>query len=54
LPLAAGWIADITIPISWISIVLAFLLSFTVGITSGLIPANRAAKLDPTEALRYE
>jgi putative ABC transport system permease protein len=54
LPLAAGWIADIVIPISWISIVLAFMLSFTVGITSGLIPANRAAKLDPTEALRYE
>jgi len=54
MPLIGGWAAGINIPISWISIVLAFMLSFTVGITSGLIPANRAAKLDPTEALRYE
>ncbi|MBZ5499248.1 MAG: ABC transporter permease [Acidobacteriia bacterium] len=53
-PLLANWFTGFNIPISWISIVLAFLLSFTVGITSGLIPANRAAKLDPTEALRYE
>ncbi len=54
LPLVAGWIAGIVIPISWISIILASMLSFTVGIISGLIPANRAAKLHPTEALRYE
>jgi putative ABC transport system permease protein len=54
MPLIGGWAAGINIPISWISIMLAFMLSFTVGITSGLIPANRAAKLDPTEALRYE
>ncbi len=53
-PLIAEWLIGINIPISWISIALAFLLSFTVGITSGLIPANRAAKLEPTEALRYE
>ncbi len=54
LPLTAGWLAGLDIPISWISIVLAFLLSFVVGVTSGLVPANRAAKLNPTEALRYE
>jgi putative ABC transport system permease protein len=54
MPLIAGWAAGINIPISWISIVLAFMLSFTVGIISGLIPANRAARLEPTEALRYE
>jgi putative ABC transport system permease protein len=53
-PLAANWVTEFRIPISWISIVLAFFLSFIVGVTSGLIPANRAAKLHPTEALRYE
>jgi putative ABC transport system permease protein len=54
LPLVANRLTGFNIPISWISILLAFLLSFTVGITSGLVPANRAAKLNPTEALRYE
>jgi putative ABC transport system permease protein len=53
-PLVANWLTGFNVPISWISILLAFLLSFTVGITSGLVPANRAAKLNPTEALRYE
>jgi putative ABC transport system permease protein len=53
-PLAAKWISGIDIPISGISILLALGLSLTVGITFGILPANRAAKLNPTEALRYE
>ncbi len=53
-PLVADSLSGLNIPISYISILLAFLLSFTVGIISGLVPANRAAKLDPSEALRYE
>jgi putative ABC transport system permease protein len=32
----------------------ALLLSFTVGILSGVLPARRAAALDPIEALRAE
>ncbi len=42
------------IPISRTSIGLAFGLSLGIGVIFGLIPANRAAKLNPTEALRYE
>jgi len=53
-PLAAKWLAGFDIPISWFSIVLALGLALTVGVTFGLLPANRAARLNPTEALRYE
>jgi putative ABC transport system permease protein len=53
-PLLAKWITGFDIPISWISIVLAFGLSLIVGVTFGIVPANRAARLNPTEALHYE
>jgi putative ABC transport system permease protein len=53
-PLAAKWLTGLDIPISWISIIVAFMLSLITGVTFGIIPANRAAKLNPTEALRYE
>jgi len=55
MPLSVTLFVDgIHIPISTTSIVVAFAVSFLVGLVFGLLPANRAAKLNPTEALRYE
>jgi putative ABC transport system permease protein len=42
------------IPVSWISVAVAFVVSFGVGLIFGIIPASRASHLNPTEALRYE
>jgi putative ABC transport system permease protein len=44
----------ITIPISWVSVFLAFFVSTSTGLLFGYLPASRAAKLQPTESLRYE
>jgi putative ABC transport system permease protein len=46
--------AAIHLPISVTSILVAFGVSMAVGVIFGLLPANRASQLNPTEALRYE
>ncbi|HYO83331.1 MAG TPA: ABC transporter permease [Bryobacteraceae bacterium] len=55
LPLSVQlFVEEIRIPISWISIAVAFVVSLVVGLIFGLLPANRAARMNPTAALRYE
>ena len=44
----------IRVPVSWVSVVLAFVVSCSTGILFGYLPASRAASLHPTESLRYE
>lgn len=46
--------ADIPTQITWIAVVYAFAISVGVGITFGLMPAVKAARQSPIEALRYE
>jgi putative ABC transport system permease protein len=50
LPVPGG----ISIPISWVSVVLAFLVSCSTGVLFGYLPASKAAKLLPVESLHYE
>jgi putative ABC transport system permease protein len=50
LPLPAG----LSIPISWLSVVLAFIVSCATGMLFGYLPARTAAQLQPVESLRFE
>lgn len=55
IPLSVRFFTDaIRVPISATSVLVAFGVSAAVGVIFGMLPANRASRLNPTEALRYE
>jgi putative ABC transport system permease protein len=45
---------NLRVPVSTMSVVLAFVVSCSTGLFFGYLPANQAAKLQPIESLRYE
>jgi putative ABC transport system permease protein len=46
--------AGIKTIVSYLSVAVAFGVSFTVGVAFGIVPAYRAARQDPVVCLRYE
>ncbi len=53
-PLSVRFFTSYNLPISPWSVVTALLTSSVVGIVFGTLPANRAARMDPVESLKYE
>ncbi|HEY6946233.1 MAG TPA: ABC transporter permease [Candidatus Acidoferrum sp.] len=45
---------NLRVPVSPLSVVLAFVVSCSTGLFFGYLPANQAASLQPVESLRYE
>jgi putative ABC transport system permease protein len=55
LPLLVRYsLSGVNIPVSWVAVLIAFLVSSLCGIVFGIIPAERASHLNLTEALQHE
>ena len=53
-PLSIRFFANIALPISFLSVVIALTAATIVGVIFGTVPATRAAQMDPVESLKYE
>ncbi len=53
-PLYLGVLYDVDVPVSLLSVVVAFLVSVLVGLFFGIYPARRAAAMNIVDALGYE
>jgi len=49
-----SYLSGYDLGISWVTAILAVIVSIAVGMVSGYYPAHRAASLKPVDALRYE
>jgi putative ABC transport system permease protein len=54
LPMSVSFLTPFKIPVSPWSAVIALSTSVLVGVLFGTLPANRAARLDPVQTLKYE
>jgi len=54
IPISVGLLTPFKIPVSLWSAVIALATSVLVGVLFGTLPANRAARLDPVQTLKYE
>ena len=50
----AGIVMDMTVAPSWNAVAIAFSVSVAIGMIFGYFPANKAAKMNPIDALRYD
>lgn len=53
-PFSVRFFTPFAIPVDWLSAVVALATSMIVGIVFGTLPANRAARLNPVDTLKYE
>jgi putative ABC transport system permease protein len=53
-PLSIRLFANVALPISGLSVLIALAAATIVGVIFGTVPATRAAQMDPVESLKYE